>query len=50
MSSLIHSGLRDFHPSSLPAQAGHPSLLERVTDTLRSPAPGTWREMVCRRF
>jgi len=39
MSSLIHSGLRDFHPSSLPAQAGHPSLLERVTDTLR-----VWRK------
>jgi uncharacterized protein YjiS (DUF1127 family) len=41
MSSMIHSGLRDFHPSSRSDDAGHPSLLGRVTATLR-----VWRRRV----
>jgi uncharacterized protein YjiS (DUF1127 family) len=41
MSSLIHSGLRDYHPSSRADHAGRPSLLERAAATLR-----VWRRRV----
>ncbi len=41
MSSLIHSGLRDFHPLTRPAGTGRVSLLARVAATLR-----VWRKRV----
>jgi len=41
MSSMIHPALTDYHPSSRPARAGHPSLLARTAATLR-----LWRKRI----